>query len=43
LPKIHGEPFDRILIAQAQIEGLTILTADRVFADYDIETIWAAF
>jgi PIN domain nuclease of toxin-antitoxin system len=41
LPKIHRDPFDRILIAQAQIERLTILTADRVFADYDVEIIWA--
>jgi PIN domain nuclease of toxin-antitoxin system len=42
LPKIHRDPFDRILIAQAQIEGLTILTADRIFAAYDVETIWGA-
>jgi PIN domain nuclease of toxin-antitoxin system len=42
LPKIHRDPFDRILIAQAQIEGLTILTADHVFAAYDVATIWAA-
>ncbi len=41
LPPHHRDPFDRILIAQAQIEGLTILTADRSFAKYDVKTIWA--
>ncbi len=30
LPPIHMDPFDRILVAQAQIEGLTLLTADQV-------------
>ena len=34
LPPIHKDPFDRILIAQAQIEGLTLLTADAVVARY---------
>lgn len=34
LPSIHKDPFDRILIAQAQIEGLTLLTADEVVARY---------
>ncbi|MFC7704365.1 type II toxin-antitoxin system VapC family toxin [Plastorhodobacter daqingensis] len=34
LPPIHGDPFDRILIAQAMAEGLTLLTADRRVADY---------
>jgi PIN domain nuclease of toxin-antitoxin system len=41
LPPHHRDPFDRILIAQAQIEGMTILTADRSFAKYDVKTIWA--
>ena len=41
LPVHHRDPFDRILIAQAQTEGLTILTADRVFAAYDVATLWA--
>jgi PIN domain nuclease of toxin-antitoxin system len=41
LPAHHRDPFDRILIAQAQIEGLTILTADRTFGKYDVKTIWA--
>jgi PIN domain nuclease of toxin-antitoxin system len=32
----HGDPFDRLLIAQARCEGLTIVTADRAFAGYDV-------
>lgn len=40
LPPIHGDPFDRILIAQAQVEGLAIVTADPAIARYDVETIW---
>jgi PIN domain nuclease of toxin-antitoxin system len=40
LPLIHGDPFDRILIAQAQIEGIPLLTADPAITRYDVETIW---
>jgi PIN domain nuclease of toxin-antitoxin system len=40
LPRIHGDPFDRLLVAQAQIEGLPILTADPAISLYDVETIW---
>jgi PIN domain nuclease of toxin-antitoxin system len=40
LPRFHGDPFDRMLIAQAQIEGLPILTADPSISRYDVETIW---
>jgi len=36
LPEIHRDPFDRILVAQAQTEGLTLVTADRDVARYDI-------
>jgi PIN domain nuclease of toxin-antitoxin system len=32
----HGDPFDRLLIAQARCEGLTIVTGDRAFAAYDV-------
>ena len=38
LPKHHNDPFDRLLIAQAQLNDLTILTADKLFSAYDIET-----
>ena len=34
LPPIHKDPFDRILIAQARIEGITLLTADEFVARY---------
>ena len=34
LPPIHRDPFDRILIAQAQVEGITLLTADTTVARY---------
>ncbi len=40
LPPIHRDPFDRLLIAQAQIEGLPILTSDPNIARYDVEVIW---
>lgn len=41
LPTHHRDLFDRMLIAQAQIERLPILTADRRFAAYDVELIEA--
>jgi PIN domain nuclease of toxin-antitoxin system len=41
LPDHHGDPFDRLLIAQAQLEQLTILTSDRMFAKYDVDIRWA--
>lgn len=40
LPPHHRDPFDRILIAQAQVERLAIFTADPSFADYDVQVIW---
>jgi PIN domain nuclease of toxin-antitoxin system len=42
LPRHHRDPFDRLLIAQAQIEDLTILTADALFDAYDVTTIAAS-
>lgn len=36
LPFHHGDPFDRALIAQAQIENLTLVTADASMARYDV-------
>jgi PIN domain nuclease of toxin-antitoxin system len=41
LPGPHGDPFDRMLIAQAAAERLTVVTVDPVFRDYGIETVWA--
>jgi PIN domain nuclease of toxin-antitoxin system len=40
LPRHHGDPFDRILIAQAKTERIPILTADPQFKNYDIEVVW---
>jgi PIN domain nuclease of toxin-antitoxin system len=39
LPAHHRDPFDRLLVAQAQIESLAILTADPVFQRYDVEVV----
>jgi PIN domain nuclease of toxin-antitoxin system len=41
LPPHHADPFDRLLVAQAQLEGLTILTADPVFGFYDVDVLAA--
>ena len=35
LPRHHDDPFDRMLIAQASVEGLTLLTADKWLEEYD--------
>ena len=40
LPIYHRDPFDRIIIAQAQLEGLPILTSDLQIAKYKVEIIW---
>ena len=40
LPLHHGDPFDRLLISQAQTLSLTILSKDRIFPDYGIPTLW---
>jgi PIN domain nuclease of toxin-antitoxin system len=34
LPRLHKDPFDRILIAQVMVEGITLLTADPLVAQY---------
>jgi PIN domain nuclease of toxin-antitoxin system len=41
LPHHHRDPFDRLLVAQAQVEGLTLVTHDRVLEAYDVEILWA--
>jgi PIN domain nuclease of toxin-antitoxin system len=40
LPQHHRDPFDRMLVAQSQVENLPILTTDPQIAQYDVETIW---
>ena len=40
LPFHHRDPFDRLLIAQAMSENLTIVSADKVFAKYGVDVLW---
>jgi PIN domain nuclease of toxin-antitoxin system len=40
LPDFHKDPFDRIMIAQALADGLTIVTKDSIFTKYGIPVIW---
>ncbi|BCV22004.1 type II toxin-antitoxin system VapC family toxin [Moorella sp. Hama-1] len=40
LPDYHRDPFDRLLVAQAQIDNLPILTADPQIARYSVNVIW---
>lgn len=40
LPLLHSDPFDRMLIAQAQAERVPIVGGDRAFAAYDVRVIW---
>jgi len=39
LPPHHADPFDRMLIAQAGIEGFTLVSVDRRFSDYEVELL----
>ncbi|HTJ27211.1 MAG TPA: type II toxin-antitoxin system VapC family toxin [Candidatus Limnocylindria bacterium] len=41
LPVHHKDPFDRMLIAQASVEGLTVVTSDPLFAPYGVATLSA--
>jgi PIN domain nuclease of toxin-antitoxin system len=41
LPRHHADPFDRMLVAQARVERMTLVTADRAFAGYDVRCLWA--
>ena len=40
LPQHHGDPFDRLLIAQASTEGIPILTGDKRFSEYGVPLLW---
>jgi len=40
LPRHHGDPFDRMLVAQARVEGATIVSHDRDLEPYDVPVIW---
>jgi PIN domain nuclease of toxin-antitoxin system len=40
LPMHHRDPFDRLLIAQAELEDFALVTADAAIADYGVDVIW---
>lgn len=40
LPRHHGDPFDRLIIAQAQVEGLTVISCDPNFPAYGVPVLW---
>jgi len=40
LPQLHRDPFDRLLVAQAQVERLPLLSSDRRLAEYDLDVLW---
>ena len=41
LPRHHNDPFDRMLVAQAQLEGLTLVARDPIFDDYAVAVLRA--
>jgi PIN domain nuclease of toxin-antitoxin system len=41
LPAHHRDPFDRLLIAQAKLEDMTLISADRIFDRYPVSLLWA--
>jgi PIN domain nuclease of toxin-antitoxin system len=40
LPDLHRDPWDRLLVAQAQLEGLPLMTADPAIGRYEVNVIW---
>ena len=40
LPPHHRDPFDRLIIAQAMVENMAVLTADKDFAKYPVDVVW---
>ncbi len=40
LPLVHRDPFDRIIIAEALKENVSVLTKDKTFAEYGCRTLW---
>ena len=40
LPPHHRDPFDRLLVAQAKIEGIPLVSDDQVLRRYDVEVVW---
>jgi len=40
LPPLHRDPFDRMLVAQAQVESLALVSCDSMVARYEVEVVW---
>jgi PIN domain nuclease of toxin-antitoxin system len=40
LPRHHGDPFDRLIAAQARVENISLVSADAVFDQYGVKRIW---
>jgi PIN domain nuclease of toxin-antitoxin system len=40
LPRLHRDPFDRMLVCQAIAEGMAILTPDQLIRQYPVRTVW---
>jgi PIN domain nuclease of toxin-antitoxin system len=40
LPAIHNDPFDRLLVAQAKVEEVIVLSADPIVARYPVQVVW---
>ena len=40
LPLHHRDPFDRLIIAQAQVEEMTVVSKDEAFESYDVDLLW---
>src|SRR2546423_1047058 len=40
LPRLHSDPFDRMLICQSIVHGMAILTPDEAIAQYPVRTLW---
>jgi PIN domain nuclease of toxin-antitoxin system len=40
IPRLHGDPFDRLLAAQCVSENMRLVSADRIFRKYPIEVLW---
>lgn len=40
LPAHHEDPFDRLLISQAMVEGMALASADEVLRQYNVELVW---
>jgi PIN domain nuclease of toxin-antitoxin system len=41
LPPHHRDPFDRMLVAQANLEDMVLISADRIFQSYPVQLLWA--